>query len=104
MSDDEPHRKEDNAPLGEQTKATMVFRRFKLKTVIVEISFDDHTKELSLWDYLYDTKAGKFEMDASSDYDNRIQYYEITSDYISIRSFKLWLLKNDIKFKHKFDK
>ena len=104
MSDDEPHKVEDNAPLGEQAETNEVIKRFRLKSVIVQVGFDEHQKELELWDYLYDVKTEKFEMTATTDYKNRIQYYEISADHTAIRKFKSWLIEKEIKFKHKFDK
>ena len=104
MSDDEPHRIEDNEPAGQQTETSVRVRRVKQSKVIVRIGFDDNLKEFQMWDYLYDVETEKFELEATSDYKNRIQYYEVTADNKAIRKFKLWLIKNDIKFKFKLDK
>ena len=104
MSDDEPHRIEDNEPAGQQTETSVRVRRIKQSKVIVRIGFDDNLKEFQMWDYLYDVETEKFELEATSDYKNRIQYYEVTADNKAIRKFKLWMIKNDIKFKFKLDK
>ncbi len=104
MSDDEPHRIEDNEPSGEQTKTMVSVKRLKQSTVVVRIGFDDNLKEFELWDYLYDVETEKFQLETTSDYKNRIQYYEITADIKAIRNFKIWMIKNDIKFKFKLDK
>ena len=104
MSDDEPHRIEDNEPAGQQTETSVRVRRVKQSKVIVRIGFDDNLKEFQMWDYLYDVETEKFELEATSDYKNRIQYYEVTADNKAIRKFKLWMIKNDIKFKFKLDK
>ena len=104
MSDDEPHRIEDNEPAGQQAETSVRVRRTKQSKVIVRIGFDDNLKEFQMWDYLYDVETEKFELEATSDYKNRIQYYEVTADNKAIRKFKLWMIKNDIKFKFKLDK
>jgi len=104
MSDDEPHRIEDNEPAGQQAETSVRVRRIKQSKVIVRIGFDDNLKEFQMWDYLYDVETEKFELEATSDYKNRIQYYEVTADNKAIRKFKLWMIKNDIKFKFKLDK
>ena len=104
MSDDEPHRIEDNEPSGEQAKTMVSIKRLKQSTVVVRIGFDDNLKEFELWDYLYDVETEKFQLETTSDYKNRIQYYEITADIKAMRNFKIWMIKNDIKFKFKLDK
>jgi len=104
MSDDEPHRIEDNAPLGSQSKTISREKLQKALTAVVRIGFDENMKEFQLWDYLYDIQTEKFEMETTSDYKNRIQYYVITADSKAMRKFKSWMIKNDIKFKFKLDK
>ena len=104
MSDDEPHRIEDNASLGEQVVMPAETVVPKKSTVIIRIEFDDDLKEFALWDYLYDFETHIFAMEATTDHKNRIQYYKITADRKAIRKFKIWLIQKDIRFKFKLDK
>jgi len=109
MKDEDPHRIEDNEEAGEQTKSTTtVVRTIKSKRtkykLIVAVGFDDNLKEFDLWDHLYDVETDHFELDAVPDYKNRIQYYEIRADRKALRELRLWLLKNDFKYKYKVDK
>ena len=101
MSDDEPHRVEDNEPIGTAASGvSIVKRRIKGKRkIIVVIGFDDNLDEFKLWDYLYDFNAGVFEMEAIPDFKNRIQYYEIIANANSIIKLRLWLMNNKIKYK-----
>ena len=101
---DEPHRIEDNEPQGSATKSYSTIKKTKKPRgkIIVQVGFDDNQKEFELWDYLYDVKTEHFELDADPDYKNRIQYYEIKADHKAMRKLRLWLMKND--FKYKFDK
>ena len=98
---DEPHSVTDDEPAGEQSASRVSVRRRKNKKhkIIVEVGFDENLKEFQLWDYLYDFETDHFEMEALPDYTNRIQFYEITATPKSMVKFKLWLTKNDFKFK-----
>tara|TARA_R110002051_G_scaffold322657_2_gene413715 strand:- start:629 stop:952 length:324 start_codon:yes stop_codon:yes gene_type:complete len=107
MSDEEPHKIEDNEPQGHQTTTVVTVKqspKIKTATVIVRVGFDDNLKEFHLWDYLFDIETEKFALDTTSDYKNRIQYYEITADRFAIRKFKRWMIKKGITFKVKLDK
>ena len=103
MSDDEPHRVVDNAPSGSVSEGVTTIRRMikrkKTQKIIVSIGFDENQKEFELWDYLYDVKTDYFEMDAIPDYENRIQYYEIKADRKAMHKLRLWLMRNEIKYK-----
>ena len=104
MKDDEPHRVEDNESLGQQSDFVVTKRKRKrrISKLMVAIGFDENQKEFELWDYLYDVNTEHFEMEAIPDYENRIQYYEITADSFAIAEFRLWLIKKEIEYK--FDK
>jgi len=109
MKDEDPHRIEDNEEAGERTKSTTTItgtrksRKTKYKLVIA-VGFDDNLKEFNLWDYLYDVETDHFELDAIPDYENRIQYYEIRAGRTALQKLRLWLMKNDFKYKYKVDK
>ncbi len=104
MNDDEPHAIADDEPAGEATvtRSIVTIRKKKRQKLIVAVDFDDNLKEFQLWDYLYDIQTEHFEMDAVPDYENRIQYYEIKAERVAIRKFRLWLMRNN--FKYKLDK
>jgi hypothetical protein len=104
MNDDEPHAIEDNEPAGQATvtRSTVTVRKKKKQKLVVAVDFDDNLKEFQLWDYLYDVKTEYFQLDALPDYKNRIQYYEIKADRSALRKLRLWLMKNN--FKYKLDK
>jgi hypothetical protein len=104
MKDEEPHAISDNEPAGEQSQSCVKIKRKKKKKqkIIVSVGFDENLKEFELWDYLYDFETDHFEMEANPDYKQRIQYYEITAQPSSMRKFRLWLMKNN--FKYKLDK
>jgi len=99
MNDEEPHRVEDNDPPGEQPETVVRVEHPKILKVIVRVGFDEHLKEFHLWDYLYDVDTEHFELEATSDYKNRIQYYEVAADAKPMKEFMTWLLKSEIKFK-----
>jgi len=103
MSDDEPHRIEDNAPAGNTAIGSVTVRRpvkkKRRQKIIVSVGFDENQKEFELWDYLYSAETEYFELDAFPDYKNRIQYYTIAADYKAMREFRLWLMQKEIKYK-----
>ena len=98
MIDDEPHKVEDNDPAGEATISRITIRRKKRKKVIVAVKFDDSLKEFELWDHLYDIKTSHFDFEATPDFENRVQYYEITADILALSRLRLWLMKNKYKY------
>mgnify|MGYP003125181382 CR=1 FL=1 len=93
-----PGRIEDNAPAGHQATPMITKKSSKYK-IVVELSFDDNLKESQLWDYLYDVETVHFELDATPDYEKRIQYYEIGADRKALQVFRLWLIENSFVFK-----
>jgi hypothetical protein len=100
MKNDKPHRISDNESIGNQADPSKIeIKKRRIKKIIISIGFDENLKEFKLWDYLYDVKSETFELEATPDYKNRIQYYEITADSRSIREFRLWLIKNEFKYK-----
>ena len=99
---DEPHKIEDNEPTGEATKSVSTVRRSRRRKLIISVSFDDNLKEFKLWEYLYDIDTIYFQLDATPDYENRIQHYEVTACSKSMNKLRLWLMHND--FKYKLDK
>lgn len=104
MKNEEPHAIPDNEPLGEATVAsvTLYGKKKRKQKIIVSVGFDENTKEFQLWEYLYDFDTDHFEMEAIPDYKQRIQYYKITAKPSSMRKLRLWLIKNN--FKYKLDK
>ena len=100
MSDDEPHRIEDNTSPGSATEAvtTVKATRKRRQQITISIGFDENLKEFELWDYLYDFETEFYELEAIPDYKSRIQYYKITSDTINMRKLRVWLRKNRIEY------
>ncbi len=103
MSDDKPHRIEDNEPAGNIAAGKTVIRRTikkkLMQSVTVSIGFDENLKEFELWDYLYDFDTEHFEMESVPDYEKRIQYYKIRAELKAMRELKFWLAKKEIEFK-----
>ncbi len=100
MKNDEPHSIADNEPSGHQTETEIKVKRRKkrMQKIIVSVGFDENLKEFKLWDHLYDFNTDHFEMEALPDYTKRIQYYEITAEFSSMRKLRLWLMNNDFKY------
>jgi len=94
-----PHAVQDNEPEGEASEAQVIVTTGRRRRLTVSIDFDDTMKEFELWNYIYDTVLGKFDLDAIPDYENRIQHYEITSDTLSLRKLRLWLKENGYNYK-----
>jgi len=104
MSKDEPHRIADDSPAGEATPSFCTTRRSRNRRVkmTISISFDESQQEFELWDYVYDLRqkgAEHFTFETSPDYKKRIQHYEIIANTRIINKFRLWLIKNRIKYK-----
>ncbi len=101
MKNEAPHAVSDEAPAGSQSESevNVTFERERRQKLIVSIGFDENIKEFQLWDYLYDFNTDHFEMEAVPDYENRIQFYEITIDVASVFKFRMWLRKNKIEYR-----
>lgn len=105
MNDEEPHAVTDEEPSGEVSKTHVVTKATKKKKIIVTVDFDDFLKEFELWNHIYDlrdTIEESIEFECNPDYKNRIQYYEITAGNKIINKMRLWLMRNN--FKYKLDK
>jgi len=104
MSKDEPHRIADDTPAGEATPSYTTVRRNRNRRIrlIVSISFDDSQQEFELWDYVYELRqqgVEHFTFETDPDYKKRTQHYEIIANARIINKFRLWLMKNKIKYK-----
>ena len=103
MSDDEPHRVEDTEPAGNvavgETIVKRRIRKKRIQSITVSVGFDENQKEFELWDYLYDFETEHFQMEAVPDYENRIQHYKIKAETKTMRKFRAWLMKKEIKYK-----
>ena len=105
MKDEEPHAVSDNEPNGEQSDTFVYIKQVKTRKIVVTVAFDDFTKEINLWNHIFDLKEKDGELidfDSKPDYLKKIQCYEIISEKRVINRLRLWLMKN--KFDYKLDK